>query len=297
MFDSDKTNRDMRNLKFIFLLIFLAASAVSKANDDALDIKVVGEGKPMILIPGLTCHGDVWEATVEKYKDSYQCHVFTLPGFAGNEAVDFGDSYLETIKSLIMDYVGKNKLKDPVIVGHSLGGHLALSLAKDNPGAFSKLVIVDGLPFLGAIMMPGATAESVKPMAENMKNMMLNMTAETAETNQKAMLQTMITDPSNIEIAYQWGASSDINTVAQAMYELYTTDIREDLAKIDVPILVMGAWIAYKNYGATRESTLNNYTSQFTHANNYEVVLTDKGKHFIMWDDPEFFFTEMDKFL
>ena len=37
----------------------------------------------MILIPGLTCGGDVWKSTVEHFKDRYECHVLTLAGFAG----------------------------------------------------------------------------------------------------------------------------------------------------------------------------------------------------------------------
>ena len=36
----------------------------------------------MILIPRLTCGGDVWKTTVEHYKDKYECHVMTLAGAA-----------------------------------------------------------------------------------------------------------------------------------------------------------------------------------------------------------------------
>jgi len=40
----------------------------------------------MILIPGLSCPGDVWDETVAHYKDRYQMHVLSLAGFRGRTA-------------------------------------------------------------------------------------------------------------------------------------------------------------------------------------------------------------------
>lgn len=282
-------------IKIIPILIFLAISFQSKA--DGLKVNVTGKGQPMILIPGLTCDLAVWDATVKRYQADYECHAITLPGFAGNPAIEYGDQYLNSVKKLILAYIAENKIKNPIIIGHSLGGFLALSIAKDQPKLLKKIIIVDSLPFLTAIQMPGATVESAKPFAENMKKMMLSQAVETAASTQKMMLQSMINDPENIEIAAKWGAKSDINTVAQAMYELYTTDLRDQLDEIESPILVMGAWIAYKNYGVTRESTMANFESQYAKAKDCIIKLSDKGKHFIMWDDPEFFFSSVDSFL
>ena len=107
----------------------------------------------------------------------------------------------------------------------------------------------------------------------------------------------MILDNDNIDIAADWGAKSDMPTVAQAMYEMYTTDIREKLDVIEAPTLVLGAWIAYQNYGVTRESNMNNYRAQYQKLKNVQVDMTDKGNHFIMWDDPAFFHGWLKKFL
>lgn len=283
--------------KFTRLIPLLLISFLSlTASAQGLKVNVVGKGSPMILIPGLTCDGAVYDETVKKYQSKYECHVMTLPGFAGNPAIAFEDNFIETVKDLVLEYINSNNIKNPTIVGHSLGGFIALSLAIDHPKDFDKLVIVDSLPFLTAIQVPAATAESAKPFAENMKNMMLSGQGNN-EAMQRMMLQSMINDPKDIETALQWGAASDPATVAQAMYELYTTDLREDISKIESPILVMGAWIAYKDYGSTRESTLAIYEGQYTKAPNCTVKMTDTGKHFIMWDDPEFYFASIDSFL
>ena len=285
----------MNKITRILPLLLIALISLT-ASAEGLKVNVLGNGKPMILIPGLTCDGAVYEETVKKYQSQYECHVITLPGFAGNPAIEFEDNFVETVKGLIMEYIADNNLKNPTIVGHSLGGFIALSLAIDHPGDFDRLVIIDSLPFLTAIQMPGATAESARPFAENMKNMMLSQEGSN-EGMQRMMLQSMITDPKNIETALEWGKASDANTVAQAMYELYTTDLRDKLDQIESPILVMGAWIAYKNYGVSRETTLANFEGQYSKATNCTVKLTDIGKHFIMWDDPEFYFASIDSFL
>ena len=51
-------------------------------------VTVTGSGRPMVLIPGLACGGSVWDATVAHYKASYECHVVTLAGFAGQPAIE-----------------------------------------------------------------------------------------------------------------------------------------------------------------------------------------------------------------
>ncbi len=266
-----------------------------------LDARVVGKGKPMIMIPGLTCDGAVWDSTIKAMGDNYQYHVLTLPGFAGQAPLEnLEDGFFDQIRALIYQYIDENKIEKPIIMGHSLGGFLALQIAIEKPELPEKLVIVDALPFLTSVQMPGMSAENAKDMAIGMRAQMRASASQTYEQKfayQKAMLPSMIIDEQNIETAADWGAKSDMNTVGQAMYEMYTTDIRSELDKIEVPILVLGAWVAYKDFGSTRESVLSTYTSQYEKAKDVVVDLTDKGNHFIMWDDSEFFQNWLNKFL
>ncbi|HAP61887.1 MAG TPA: alpha/beta hydrolase [Cytophagales bacterium] len=188
-------------------------------------------------------------------------------------------------------------MKNVTVVGHSLGGYMALSLASTEPERFGQLIVVDGLPWLPAVQMPGATEESIKPIAENMRNMMNQPRSETFEAQQRIMMTSMVTAEEDIETSVQWSVDSDPATVAQAMYELWTHDLRDDIAVIKAPTLVLGAWIAYKDYGATHQSVKSAYSAQFTQLEGTELYLTDKGKHFIMWDDEEFFFEHLDRVL
>jgi pimeloyl-ACP methyl ester carboxylesterase len=253
------------------------------------------------MIPGLTCDGSVWDSTIKSMGNGYQFHVMTLPGFAGNAPLkDLEAGFLTQVQNMVLDYIDQKNIKNPIIIGHSLGGFMALNIAIERPSLLSKLVIVDSLPFLTAMQVPTATEESSKPFAETMKTQMMASQDQTLEQRadyQRTMLKSMILDSANIEIATQWSLDSDMGTIAQSMYELYTTALREDLGKIKVPTLVLGAWVAYQPYGSTRESTLAIYTGQYENLANVTVDMTDIGNHFIMWDDSEFFNNWLTKFL
>lgn len=294
----------LRSNKKIHLIIglivcFAALLAMTEKVNATPSFKVdkIGKGKQhMILIPGLTCPGEVWTETVARYQNKYTLHVISLPGFAGTPAIETNE-YLKTMRDELIAYIKDNKLKKPILVGHSLGGFLSLWISAVEPDLVGPNFIVDALPFFPAIQDPSATVESMKPMATSMRNMMKDATPEQVKQSQQYYLSTMATAPDKLELIGKWGIESHAPTVAQAMYEMQTIDLRNDVASIKVPVTVLGAWIAYKNYGVTHESTLKNFSDQYQHVKKANIQLTDTAKHFIMYDDPQWFFEKMDTFL
>ncbi|MFT7056458.1 MAG: pimeloyl-ACP methyl ester carboxylesterase [Roseivirga sp.] len=285
----------------LMLTVMSIFSLQLSAQKPGLDIRVMGEGPPVVLIPGLTCSGEVWDSTIAALDAGYEYHIITLPGFAGNAPLnDHEGKYLEKMRDEVIQYIENKQLSKPIIIGHSLGGFLALNIAIIQPNLPSKLVIVDALPFMTAVMIPGMTADEAKGMAKSMKSQVVSSVSQPIENRkayQRQMLTSMINDAAQIEIATDWAIDSDQETVGESMYEMYTTDIREELSKIKVPTLVLGAWLAYKDFGSTRESTLKLYTDQYANLKGVKVDMTDIGNHFIMWDDPEFFQSWLKKFL
>jgi N-formylmaleamate deformylase len=65
------------------LFLAIGSSFNSAQTPKSFSVKIIGEGKPMIFIPGLYCKGDVWNETVARYKNNYKCYILTLAGFAG----------------------------------------------------------------------------------------------------------------------------------------------------------------------------------------------------------------------
>jgi len=285
---------------FLSLSIFIAGNVFGQKTPQetkypSFKVEVTGSGKPMILIPGLSSSGEVWESTVARYKANYECHVLTLAGFADQPAVKA--PFLEKVRNDLAAYIREKKLKKPTIVGHSLGGFMALWLASVEPDLAGRLVIVDALPFFGAINNPNATPETMKLQAEAMrKAMTAAQTAEQRRQTQTMFLQAMISDPAKVALATEWGVNSDPETVAQAMYEMYTTDLRSSLSRIKSPTLVIGTWIAFQQF-TTRAAVEKTFRDQYANLPGYRFVMSEAGKHFVMYDDPKLLFSEMDAFL
>jgi len=279
-------------MRLMLLSISLACGLWAQ---DPFQVKVTGRGRPMILIPGLSSSGEVWDTTVAHYKDRFQCHVLTLAGFAGVPRV--AAPMMEQVREGLAAYIRKNKLENPVIVGHSLGGFLALDLAAHYPELAGRLVILDAYPFLVGAIDPKATPESAHAMAGQMRGYMAAQTQEMYESFVKSGVstRTMVESDSDFQRIVGWGMKSDRTAVTDAMVEMYSTDLRDDIARIKSPALVMGSYIGFR--GAKREGVEANLRTQYAKLQGVEIQVTDKAHHFIMWDDPEWMFGLMDRFL
>ncbi len=281
-------------MKTTLLLTFAVATGLMA--QAPFQVKVTGHGQPMILIPGLSSSGEVWETTVEHYQGRFECHVLTVAGFAGVPRT--ATPMLDHVRDGIAEYIRQKHLDRPVIVGHSLGGFLALELASKYPALVGRLVIVDAYPFLPAVMDPAATLASGKQMAAQMRKRMDGQTQADYERFVKSGVSTraMVASEADHDRIVAWGLASDRTAVADAMSEMFDVDLRDDIAGIKCPTLVLGSWIAYKQY-TDRARTEANLRAQYAKLAGVRIEVTDTARHFIMWDDPKWMFGVMDKFL
>lgn len=262
----------------------------------ALEVTVTGHGRPVILIPGLNCPGAVWDETVARYRGQYQCHVVSLAGFGGvGPQQPVPAHLLQDTRNQLLAYIKAQKLRRPAVIGHSLGGFLALWMAATTPEAVGPLEIVDSLPFISAIQNPATTAELACPQAEQLRQQMSQGHQPLAASRQIAA--GMVTDSARITQVARWSQVSDPATTAQAMYDMYTTDLRADLARIQQPVLVLGTWAGYAAYGATKEGVRATFTRQYAQLPQARIELSEAGRHFLMYDDTAWFFAQTDAFL
>lgn len=256
---------------------------------------VAGHGPPMILIPGLMADGAVWDALVARYRDRYELHVLTLPGFSGVAPLAPGTPLLATVRDDVVRYVREHKLQRPVVVGHSLGGFLAFSIAAANPELVGPIVAVDGVPFLNALMDPTATTASARAMGEQMRTIYAGLSASQLEAQSRPGLAQMMRDTARIAQAANWAGRSDPRTVGNAVFEMSTTDLREAVTTIRTPVLLIGA-AAFAPDSATRARVQAAYEAQVRRVPDHTVVLATESRHYIMYDDPAFLYAALDRF-
>ncbi|TWI65101.1 pimeloyl-ACP methyl ester carboxylesterase [Pseudoduganella lurida] len=273
-------------------LLALAASGAQAAS--AFRAEVTGTGSPVILIPGLASSGAVWDGTVKHLCGPRQCHVLTLAGFAGQPAID--GKLLPQVEQQLADYIAANRLGKPVIIGHSLGGFIALQFAADHPDQVGRLVIVDSLPALGATQNPLAKGEQLEKIAAAVRDRMLAQDDAAHAAGMRYTAATMVTAPADVDRIVGWGQRSDRKAVANAMYELMSQDLRGDVARIKAPTLVLGAWAAYRDY-APRAAIEQAYAAQYAQLAGVKIEMADTARHFIMFDAPAWMYDRIDAFL
>ncbi len=280
-----------------FVAAALLAVTPALQAQEPFHVEVVGSGPPMLLIPGLTSNGEVWRSTVAEFSKDHEVHVLSLAGFAGVPPVATDSGWLMRQREAIVAYVRDRGLEKPVIVGHSLGGFLALWIAADHPDLPGAIVNVDGMPFFGVLMNPNATRETMRPMAAQMHRMMMSPGArENYLRMQDAQLRMMARDTTAHAMLARHGRDSDMGTMAIAMHDMYVEDLRADLARVRVPVLNVHAWAAYAAMGQSREGIERIAADQYAALRSQRLRIHDTAYHFVMLDEPEWLHREMRDF-
>ena len=263
-------------LTLLLVAVFSAFAWSDETTPRSFHVAVSGRGRPMILIPGLASSGDTWTSTVARYDDRYECHVLTLAGFAGQPSI--AEPLIATVR------------KDLV----------------DHPDLFGPLVIVDSVPFLGGSALGANSIDEAKPRIAAMRAGMSGLTDEqwAASAKSGASVKYMVTAPSDLATLIKWSASSDRRTVTDALADVYGLDLREDVARITAPVLALGTWRgihdqvqASAEIDISREAFMHVFSAQFVKLPRLHFVLAETSRHFIMFDDPSWFFGELDSFL
>jgi pimeloyl-ACP methyl ester carboxylesterase len=254
-------------------------------------------GKPdVVLIPGLASSKSVWDAEAKLLAPNYRLHILQVNGFAGTPAgPNAAPGMLPGIVEELHGYIGKSGIK-PVVIGHSMGGLLAMMLAEAYPADVRKLVIVDTLPYYAVLFNPAATVETVKPMAAAMKAHFAKMNAEEYAAGEKTMVPSMAISDAGQKAAYDSAIASDYNVVGEALYEDLQTDLRGDVAKIKTPTLVLYEYDdSVKGQDPVKFEAL--MKDGYKPMPNATLVRVEGSRHFIMYDQPAKFDAALEAFL
>jgi len=108
------------------------------------DCTVTGEGPPLILLHGAGGRASAWRAVIPQLARGFQVIVPDIPGHGDSKAP--GALYTRRFySSWLKRFILEMRLSRPRIVGHSLGGAIALALAVQQPDLIDSLVLVNSI--------------------------------------------------------------------------------------------------------------------------------------------------------
>lgn len=244
-----------------------------------ISVAVRGSGPDVLLIPGLATGAGIWNGTVAAVP-GYRYHLVQLRGFGGLAAdANKSGPLIQPVVAEIARYIGAAGLSRPAVVGHSMGGTLAMMLALRPPPAFGRVMVVDMLPE-GAGMV-GGTASGMGYLADQIGGYF---------TGTKAGRQ-LFADM----VARQPGAQgSDPDVIATALTEMAHVNLGPQLARIPAPFRVL---YAVPGDGQGRQAQTQRYRAAYAAARQAMLQPIGPSGHMIMQDQPAQFAMALRTFL
>ena len=275
----------MKNVILLLVSFAFSLSIYAKNESQPVYVEVTGKGKPIVLIPGFTVPGNIWNPLIKNLEKNYECHIVTLAGFGGKEPISF--PWLPKVNESLKNYILKNNLQNATIIGHSLGGTIATWLSVQKDLKLSEIILIDALPASGALMIPDFDPKNLA-YESPYNNQQLAMDDITFEQTATAMSKGMSTIKSEQERIKNWILEADRQTYVYGYTDYLKLDLREVLKNISIPVTIIAA---SKPYG--EEMVKQTYKRQYANLKDYEFIIAQDSAHFIMLDKPDWFLEQI----
>ena len=276
--------------------MFAPAQAQAQFRSDRITVTTTGTGPDVVLIPGLSSSPRVWQGLVQALP-GYRYHLVQVKGFAGVPAEgNAGEGPVGApVAEEISRYIGEAIGRPAAVIGHSMGGSIGMMVAARHPEQVSRLMVVDMFPFMGAMFMPNATAENVRPIGAQIRRGMESSPDEAYRQQLVGTINSMVATESMRAGPLQDSIASDRNVSARAFEELVVTDLRPELRNIRVPVTVL--YVTPRGAPLTDAQIDQYYTASYANLSGARLQRVPDSAHFIMFDQPELFTREVRTFL
>lgn len=137
--------RTLRPSLLLTLALLAPGAGTSMAQDRPSDEFIEGRGeRDIVLIHGLGGSAEEWDGVVPYLSGSYQVYRFELAGHGQTQPVE--NPTIATEVERLHRFLQENDLPLPVLVGHGLGGMIALTYTLDHPADVKRLILMDTAP-------------------------------------------------------------------------------------------------------------------------------------------------------
>ena len=291
-------------IRVLISLIFLLAVAApadtwaqtSVFRSDRIIVETRGRGPDIVFIPGLGSTGAAWRTTADRLDDRYRVHLVTLRGFGRTDiGANAAGGLSGPAANEIRRYIQERNLSRPALIGHSLGGQIALRVAADMGDQVGRVMVVDSSPFFPALVDSRATSEQVEPLAR-LGYQALMLFGDKALQTQVSALGGDLGLAGDMVFNGLGLQGGDRRVLAQGLYEALTVDLRLRLREVAAPVTVVYGWSPEPRNPRNRlEGLFRHGFGNLRQPPRFERI--EGAEHQVMIDQPDRFLEVVRRFL
>jgi len=105
------------------------------------DYTDAGKGLPLVFVHGFPLSGSAWRHQIEAFRSSHRVIALNLRGFGGSDT-QAGSVPMAKYAADLFALLEQLEVGPIVLIGHSMGGYVALAFARDSPEMLRGLVLV-----------------------------------------------------------------------------------------------------------------------------------------------------------
>lgn len=249
----------------------LVAGPGTVAASDGVEIAytVSGAGSPaLVFIHGWMCDQTFWAAQVEGFSQTNTVLTIDLPGH-GLSGMNRDDWPLLAFGGDVQKVVEHLDLTDIVLIGHSMGGPVALEAARLMPNRTRAIIAVDSLQDADAEYDPDQIAGIFEAYEADFTGTCLQFTSSMFLENADPELVDRVTSD-------MCDHSPEISIAL--LREFFDYDLGQALVAVDVPVRYINAPMYPTNPEVNR-----------TYQPDFDGVIMEGVGHFLMMEEPEEF--------
>jgi len=221
----------------------------------------------MVLIHGLGSSAEAWQKLTPFLESGFNLTIYELPGHGHTAPVP--NLTIETASRDLARFIEDNGLDRPILVGHGIGGMIAMNYAFRFTDDVRRLIIIDAAP------VQLATTEQKVDVTDRLLNDYDRFVADYfLQLSPDAEITDLIVDQA---------LRTDRVSFTQLLMSSFDFDLREELAYQTVPILVIGSATMFPPY----EDPLEHLDSiGYANAQTIGYKLMPQTGHFVMLEQP-----------
>ena len=125
---------------------------------------------PTVFVHGAGENNLLWKKTLERLSGGSQAYAVNLPGHPSGEITC---KSVPEYSQAVLEFIQQRGLRSPVVVGHSMGSAIAITLAIEHPGQLGGLIIVSGGAKLGVdrTLLEGLRSQTMRTLENNLAPM------------------------------------------------------------------------------------------------------------------------------